>query len=155
MTKRGKYVSTRNKLALLALFFMCFLGAKAQTDYSGVYYIASDNSANSHPGVVYNASTPEKNYYLVPAANPQQSSCIDAYYSPNHNEQNGDPEQPFLATYKTNKDLNSIWLIVESGESDYYFVIHALSGKYVIHERPFHSISKAMVAHASASASAW
>ena len=136
MTKRGKYVSTRNKLALLALFFMCFLGAKAQTDYSGVYYIASDNSANSHPGVVYNASTPEKNYYLVPAANPQQSSCIDAYYSPNHNEQNGDPEQPFLATYKTNKDLNSIWLIVESGESDYYFVIHALSGKYVIHEPP-------------------
>lgn len=27
--------------------------------------------------------------------------------------------------------------------------------KYVIHERPFHSISKAMAAHASASASAW
>ena len=123
-------------VALAALFFAPFW-AWGQTDYSGVYYIASDNSANNHPGVVYNASTPEKNYYLVPAANPQQlPSCIDAYYSPNHNEQNGDPEKPFLATYKTNKDLNSIWLIVESGESGYYFVIHALSGKYVIHEPP-------------------
>lgn len=125
-------------LALAALFLAPFWAwGQTRDDYSGVYYIASDNSANSHPGVVYNASTPETNYYLVPAANPQQlPSCIDAYYSPNHNEQNGVSEKPFLATYKTNKDLNSIWLIVESGESDYYFVIHALSGKYVIHEPP-------------------
>jgi len=57
MTKRGKHVSTRNKLALLALFFLCFLGAKAQNDYSGVYYIGSAG---------YNASTPANNYYLFP-----------------------------------------------------------------------------------------
>ena len=123
-------------LALAALFLAPFW-AWGQTDYSGVYYIASDNSANGHPGSVYNSGAPASNYYLVPAANPQQlPSCIDAYYSSNHNEQNGDPEKPFLATYKTNKDLNSIWLVVESGESGYYFVIHALSGKYVIHEPP-------------------
>ena len=137
---KRKHIGTdkgmRYGLALIAALFFAPCWAWGQTDYSGVYYIASDNSANNHPGVVYNASTPEKNYYLVPAANPQQPSCIDAYYSPNHNEQNGVPEKPFLATYKTNKDLNSIWLIVESGESGYYFVIHALSGKYVIHEPP-------------------
>lgn len=125
------------KLVALAALFLAPFWAWGQTDYSGVYYIASDNSANGHPGSEYNSGAPASNYYLVPAANPQQlPSCIDAYYSPNHETQNGDPEKPFLATYKTNKDLNSIWLVVESGESGYYFVIHALSGKYVIHEPP-------------------
>ena len=102
----------------------------------GIWYIASDNSADKHPGVVYNAGTPATNYYIVPAANPQIGSAIDAYYSPNHNTQNGDPEKPFLSTLKTNRNFNSIWLIVASNEANYYYIIHAESGKYVIHEPP-------------------
>ena len=110
-------------------------GAKG-TDYSGVYYIANDNTSSGHPGKVYSSASDTEKYYLVPAANPQQTNAIDAYYSPDHRTTNGDPEKPFLATALTNKDLNSIWIVTESGESGYYYIIHALTGKYVIYEVP-------------------
>ena len=102
----------------------------------GVWYIANDNTSNGHPGKVYSSASDTEKYYLVPASNPQQTSAIDAYYSPNHSTTNGDPEKPFLATALTNKDLNSIWIVKESDESGYYFIIHALTGKYVIYEVP-------------------
>ena len=72
-----------------------------QTDYSGIWYIANDNSSSGHSGKVYSSSTDAEKWYLVPAADPQQlPSCIDAYYSPNHATTNGDLEKPFLTTYK-------------------------------------------------------
>lgn len=118
------------RYALLALLLLMVgvTGVWGQTDLTGYYYIANYNS--------YNSESPTSNWYLVPAGNPQQSSYIDAYYSPNHNEINGDPEKPFLTTYKTNKDVNSVWKIVPSGEDGYYFVIHNQTGKYVIYEVP-------------------
>jgi hypothetical protein len=108
--------------------------AKSTTPPSGIWYIANDNSSTNHPGKVWSEASDDAKYYLVPAANPQQGSAIDAYYSPNHSSTNGDPEKPFLATAQTNKDLNSIWIVTKSG--DYYFIIHALTGKYVIYEVP-------------------
>lgn len=67
-------------------------------------------------------------HYVVPAANPQRDDQEDAYYS-------GTPETPFITTYATSGDLNSIWLLVPvSGEANYYYIIHALSGKYVIYK---------------------
>jgi len=93
-----------------------------------------------------NASTDAQKWYLVPADNPQQASKVDAYYSPNHANTNGDPEKPFLTTYPTNKDKvdvpigvtkranNSVWIVKKTG--DYYYIIHAATGKYVIYEVP-------------------
>ena len=103
---------------------MLTLGSGSVWGQEGVWYIANDNTSSGHPGKVYSSASDTEKYYLVPAANPQQTSAIDAYYSPNHSATNGDPEKPFLATALTNKDLNSIWIVKESDESGYYFIIH-------------------------------
>ncbi len=125
------------RILLLLLLTLGSGNVWGQTDFSGVWYIANDNTSSGHPGKVYSSATDAEKWYLVPAADPQQTpSCIDAYYSPNHATTNGDPEKPFLATYQTGKDLNSIWIIKESEETGYYFIIHALTGKYVIYEPP-------------------
>jgi len=92
-----------------------------------VYYIASQSDYTE-------TIDGNGNFYLVPAANPQQLNYQDAYYSPNYAESPGDPEKPFLTTYKTNKDMNSIWIVKKTGS--YYYVIHAVTGKYVIYEVP-------------------
>ena len=150
--KKYSHTGNNNKVteghSLCALFLRTFLvlvmmviggvnNVWADGVFEGIWYIANDNTSNGHPGKVYNSATDAEKWYLVPAADPQQSpSFIDAYYSPNHANENGDPNKPFLATYKTGKDLNSIWIIKESDESGYYFVIHALTGKYVIYEPP-------------------
>ena len=100
------------RILLLLLLTLGSGNVWGQTDFSGVWYIANDNTSSGHPGKVYSSATDAEKWYLVPAADPQQTpSCIDAYYSPNHATTNGDPEKPFLATYQTGKDLNSIWII--------------------------------------------
>ncbi len=133
----GVWLKPRVAISLLLMLVLGSTSVWGQTTgYSGVYYIANDNSSDKHPGKVYSSASDTEKYYLVPASNPQQTSAIDAYYSPNYSTTNGDPEKPFLATALTNKDLNSIWIVKESDESGYYFIIHALTGKYVIYEVP-------------------
>lgn len=117
--------------------------AWAQTDYTGIYYIANaiwngDHDATNEPQheyYWYNVNTPEYNWYLVPGADPQQNNKEDAYYSSNYSTTPGDPEMPFLTTYRTNRDNNSIWIIKKTG--NYYYIIHALTGKYVKYEPPY------------------
>ena len=71
-------------------------------------------------------------YYMVPAADPQVDSKEDAYFSNDYSTQAGDPEKPFITTYQTSGDLNSIWIFVPvSDEDNYYYIVHALTGKYV------------------------
>ncbi len=133
------FIGSRTYVLRMMMLFVMMMGVSGvwgQTDYSGVYYIANDNTSNNHPGKVYSSATDAEKWYLVPAADPKQTNKIDAYYSPNHASEAGDPNKPFLATYQTSKDLNSIWIIKESEEPGYYFVIHALTGKYVIYEPP-------------------
>ena len=96
---------------------------KAQTHpYAGVWYIT--NGTNSITG------------YWVPAADPQITSANhvyeDAYFSSDYSTQDGDPEKPFLTTYATGGNLNSIWILVPvSGEDNYYYIVHTLTGKYL------------------------
>ena len=117
---------TTNSIAFLLLLLLLLPGV-TRAQFAGIWYIDNEDQ---------HSQTSDKRWYLVPAGNPQQPNAIDAYYSPDHYTTDGDPEKPFLTTYKTNKDANSIWVIKESGESGYYFVIHALTGKYVIFEPP-------------------
>lgn len=116
---------------LLLLITLGSVGVWGQTDYSGMYYIGNYNNN------AYNVETPANNFYLVPAANPQQTHHIDAYYSANYGSEDGDPDRPFLTTYKTNKDANSVWRIEASGESGFYYIIHQNTGRYVIYEPVF------------------
>lgn len=121
----------------LLLLFSGVVGSWGQ-DYSGVYYIANaiwNGSNTSSQYYWYNESTPEYNWYLVPGANPQRENKEDAFYSSNYSSTNGDPEKPFLTTFRTNRDNNSIWIIKKTG--NYYYIIHALTGKYVKYEPPY------------------
>ena len=119
---------------VVSMLLMLTLGSVSvwgQTDYSGTYYIGNYNNKG------YNVETPANNYYLVPAANPQQSHQIDAYYSANYGSADGDSNQPFLTTYKTNKDANSVWILEASGESGFYYIKHQSTGRYVIYDPVF------------------
>ena len=127
--KYGKYV------AAVLLFMAWMLPARAQTvqtGLSGVYYIANYYQ--------YNASNHSKCWYMVPAKDPQvENTCADAYYSPNCNG-GCNPEKPFITTYKTNRNDNdtSVWILKEvSAETGIYYMIHAMTGKYLVFEPPF------------------
>ena len=126
-------------VACLILMMVVGVGEMwGQTDYSGVYYIANaiwNGNNTSSPYYWYSADTPEYNWYLVPAGNPQRNNKEDAYYSSNYNSSNGDQDKPFLTTFRTNRDYNSIWIVKKTG--NLYYIIHALSGKYVKYEPPY------------------
>ena len=92
----------------------------------------------THPyaGVWYMKVKKNMNYYMVPAADPQVTTTShvneDAYFSSNYSTQAGDPEKPFVTTYQTSGDLNSIWIFVPvSGENNIYYIVHAKSRKYI------------------------
>lgn len=126
-------------LPFAVMMTMMMFASSAVWGQAGIWYIASsnNNSGDGYTPPVYSPDTPATNWYLVPARNPQQSNAIDAYYSPNHATENGDPNKPFLTThYITKEDVNAIWLVVPSGEANYYHIIHAETGKYVIYEVP-------------------
>lgn len=121
----------------MAALLLCVSGVKAQ-DYTGIYYIANAIWNGSNTGSEYywyNVNTPGYNWYLVPGADPQRPNKEDAWYSPNYTTQNGSSDTPFLTTYRTNKVANSIWIVKKTG--NYYYIIHALSGKYVKYEPPY------------------
>ena len=127
-------------------------GTTAWGQSEGLYYIAN--------GTDYNVSSSATNWYLVPADNPQQAHYSDAWFNNQYcnasgkgdytGDNYGDPELPFLTTYKTNKDNasvpsgvtvrqdNSVWILkAVTGESGVFLIIHAATGKYVVYEPPY------------------
>ncbi len=123
---------------LLLMLVMGVNSVWGQTDFSGVWYIANETNHSN--------SDIKKRWYLVPGADPQQQHYADAYF---HNEfcnksgkgdytgdNYGDPEKPFLTTYQTNRDNNSIWTIVSTGDG-FYNIIHAKTGRYIVYEPPY------------------
>ena len=121
MKKMRTMKNIRKLVMLLAL--MAPMAVWGQTHpYAGIWYII--NGTNSITG------------YWVPAADPQITTAghvnEDAYFSSDYSTQPGDPEKPFLTTYPTGGDLNSIWIFVPvSDENNYYYIVHALTGKYL------------------------
>ena len=129
MMIRNKILMRHMVMLLLMTVGVC--GAWGQPS-EGLYYIANYNNN------AYNAGTPASNYYLVPAANPQQNNKSDAYYSADYGTDAGDPNQPFLTTKLTSKDINSVWRIENvPGETGFYYIIHQQTGRYVIYEPVF------------------
>ena len=138
--KRDYYVTVKSNLGLWvkAVNFR----TKSNNTKRGtnpVYFIANNGGYTSSTG---------NNYYMVPAADPHQTNYHDAYYSSNYNLANGDPEKPFIATYKTNRDNNSIWEIIPSSDNDgYFFIKHWLTGKYLIYEPPYNDLTNRKSVH--------
>ena len=122
---------------MLILMMVVGVNEVLAQDLSGTYYIANEtNHGNT------NMST---HWYLVPGADPHAAHYADAYFSDEYCNKTGkgdyktsygDPEKPFLTTYQTNQDLNSIWIISSAGDGSYY-IKHAKTGKYIIYEPPY------------------
>ena len=141
----------------VVLFLMILLGdinawAQTGTNYSGLFYFANCGSGKSGDPKMADITNPDNYFYLVPADNPQQNDKRDAWFSSDYSTANGDPEKPYLTTYRTKKDAaavpsgvtnrphNSVWIVkfasTDSGK-DYYNLIHAATGKYVVYEPPY------------------
>lgn len=89
---------------------------------TGLYYIANNNDKSPN----YSTSTVSTNYYLVPASNEGNTSIAINRWA-----WNNDAATPFVTTYQTNQDDNSVWVIKELDTTGDYYLIHVLSGKYM------------------------
>ena len=117
------------RYALVLVMMIVSIGIWGQP--AGVWYIANDKALEGAT-FTYNSSSPEDRYYMVPAKDPVLADGKDAYYSENYNTTDGDPAKPYLTTFKTNQDANSVWVIKSAG-SNLYFLIHVLTGKYAVY----------------------
>ena len=139
-------------MLLLMTVGVCGAWGQTRTDYSGLYYFVNCGSGKSGDPKIATITNPDNYFYLVPADNPQQDNKRDAWFSSDYSTAKGDSEKPYLTTYKTKKDAadvptgvtnrphNSVWIVkfasTDSG-TDYYYLIHAATGKYVVYEPPY------------------
>ena len=134
----GTAASRLRHCLTLILLLMGTATVWGQTDFSGIWYIANEtNHNNTNIG---------NRWYLVPGGNPQREHYADAYFNDQYcntsgkgdytGDNYGDPDKPFLTTYQTSQDLNSIWIVVSTGDG-YYNIIHAKTGYYIVYEPPY------------------
>ena len=146
-------------IRLLLIMAMLTIGGseawgQSGTNYSGIFYFVNCGSGKTGPNdpKIANITDPANYFYLVPADAPKQTNKRDAWYSSDYSSANGDSEKPYLTTYRTNKDAadipegvtnrphNSVWIVkfasTDTG-TDYYYLIHAATGKYVVYEPPY------------------
>lgn len=128
--------SWRRWAAAIAVMLAWMMPAVAQTDYSGIYYIASagKGAANSN-NYTYSANNPDNNFYLCPT----EGWC---FYKPVDDfapHTSTDYPNPFLTTYKckTNDYHNgnssaAIWTIEKAPNSNHYYIKQTLTGKYLL-----------------------
>ncbi len=96
------------------------------TDYTGFWYMRNAKNGGQ--------------YYLVPADDPQQNPPVDVYFDAYATSPSAPYTKPFLTTYQTGGDANSLWLVTPvPGESGYYHIKHCQSGRYVVHGIPLSS----------------
>ena len=150
-TRRRHTTCGRLLRMLLLLVTMTVEGATeawADDDFTGIWYIANEtNHADA------NITT---HWYLVPGRDPQQPHYADAYFNNQYcnasgsgdytGDNYGDTGKPFLTTYQTSQDLNSVWIVVSTSDG-YYNIIHARTGKYVVYEPPYKDEKKRKSVH--------
>ena len=114
------------------------------TPADGIYYIASEYDSENAETTQYSPSGSTANhFYWVPAKDAVLGNKEDAYYK--YNTYGYD--KPYLTTYRTNRDLNSIWILQKTG--NYFYIIHALSGKYLVYSVQNPSTPTRRVVHLS------
>ena len=110
-------------ISIVLLLLMLFGGTSVwgQTDYSGIYYIAS---------VGYNAANTNTNYYLCPT----EGWC---YYQATDDFTGTDNDMPFLTTYQCRNGVydatKAVWRIEKAPapNSAYYYIRQAITGRYL------------------------
>lgn len=102
---------------------------KGQTDYSGIFLIANNNDKTPN----YNFNTPTTNYYMCPA----EGYVFYVYESDQDKYTTTDTGMPFVTTYQCynhseDYDLsNALWEIQKIENTNYYYIIHKESEKYL------------------------
>jgi len=125
--------AVRKKVVLLSLLMFIPISALTQ-DYSGIWCLRNFKNDDV--------------YYLVPAADSKRNDGKDVYFDAYAASPTTPFSQPFLTTYKTNGDQNSVWEITAvTGESGYYHIKHCLSGKYVVYGSPLSNYPETNFVH--------
>ena len=119
-------------LFLVVLMTLGMTSVWAQTDYSGVYYIASGGKGENNGARTtynYNSSNPTNNFYLCPT----EGWC---YYQATDDFSGSDTGMPFLTTYKCRDGENvatkAIWVIEKAPNSNYYYIKQWNTSKYLV-----------------------
>ena len=130
---------TRLRLVVIMLLTLMTFGATnalAQTDLSGIYYIASGGKGENNGAKTtynYNSSDPTNNFYLCPT----EGWCYFDSTELSENDFSGtDTGKPFLTTYKCRNGVNdaskAVWIIKKAPNSNYYYIIQSKTGKYLV-----------------------
>lgn len=115
---------------LLMAVFAFFLNGKvwAQTDYSGVYYIASRD---------WNVNNTTTNFYLCPTEEWAYYQSDSPYYYVYSSGCNTDT--PFMTTYQCRGGSynaeNAVWIVEKHPTQDFYYIKRAIDGKYLTYNR--------------------
>ena len=131
----GTYLTTlRFVVPLLMVLTLGATTAWGQTDYSGVWYIASGGNTKESGGYTYSSSTPASNFYLVPTCGPAVAANKSDVFHDNTGEQ-----EPFLTTCKIGQDNEAVWVLKQVTDDDgtFYYVIHVKTNKYVVYDPYF------------------
>ena len=115
-------------------------GAKGTQVLDGLYYIASGGNTGSG-NTTYISNSPATNYYLCPTENwyYYYSDSDSPYY------RNNDNGMPFMTTYQClnlNNNYDStkaLWCIKKKENTDYYYIIHVVTGKYLTYNDAYFS----------------
>lgn len=118
--------SVLRMMFLLVIMMVGVCETWGQTDYSGTYYIGS---------VGYTPNNDAGNYYLCPTD--WKNWCT---YKPNNDfyVKNTNEDYPFLTTFKCKTSAyapgvnNAVWVVEKHPTLDYYYIKHALDGKYMV-----------------------
>ena len=119
--------------AVLLLVVVGVNGVKAQTDYSGTYYIASmANKAETKATTTYylNNPTNSDNFYLCPTEGWYYYKAVNTVQTDNN-------EQPFLTTYKCKDGIydatKAVWVVQKHPtEENCYYIRQRSTGRYII-----------------------
>ena len=129
-------------LLLLMLVSLGSIEAWGQVT-DGLYYIASGGNNGTYDEFVYDPDAPTTNYYLCPTENWYYYKSSSPYY-----QQSPDNGMPFMTTYQCLNDNNydskkAVWCIQKIGETDHYYIIHVIDGKYLSYNVAMGSSSNA------------
>ena len=141
MNVNGKFTDifsyVKNILFLMALMTFGATNALAQTDLSGVYYIASGGLGENNGKKTtynYNSSDPTNNFYLCPT----EGWCyFDSTESSENDFSGTDTGKPFLTTYKCRDGVydainKAVWVIEKAPNSNYYYIKQWNTNNYLV-----------------------
>ena len=126
----GTYFKGTYVLRIFLFLMLMVMEVNVWGQNSGVYYIASEYDAETESNnTLYSNGSQSTHFYIVPAEYDSASEL--AYYTAG----GAGKTKPYLTTYQTNRDNNSVWILKKISGSSYQ-IIHALTGKYVEYAVP-------------------